>query len=50
MTSFLLAAGLLDGSVSVVDRHGAVVFEDAPGGSRLPATYGVAATSDGWWP
>jgi hypothetical protein len=42
-----LAAGLLDGSVSLVDRRGAVVFEQAPAGSRLPATFGVAVTADG---
>jgi hypothetical protein len=42
-----LAAGLLNGSVSLVDRRGAVVFEDAPAGSRLAATFGVAVTVDG---
>ena len=42
-----LAAGLLNGSVSLVDRRGAVVFEDAPAGSRIAATYGVAVTADG---
>lgn len=42
-----LAVGLLDGSVAVVDRRGAVVFEDAPAGSRIAATYGVAVTADG---
>ena len=42
-----LAAGHLDGSVSVVDRRGAVLFEDAPAGSRIAATFGVAVTADG---
>jgi hypothetical protein len=42
-----LAAGLLNGSIALVDRRGAVVFEEAPAGSRLPATYGVAVTADG---
>ena len=42
-----LAAGLLNGSVSLVDRRGGVVFEQAPAGSRLPAAFGVAVTADG---
>jgi hypothetical protein len=42
-----LAAGLLNGAVSLVDRRGGVVFEDAPGGSRIAATYGIAVTADG---
>jgi hypothetical protein len=41
-----LAAGLLNGSIALVDRQGAVVFEDTPAGSRIPATYGVAVTAD----
>ena len=42
-----IAAGALDGSVALVDRQGAVAFADAPGGSRIPATFGVAVTADG---
>jgi hypothetical protein len=42
-----LAAGLLNGSVSLVDRRGAIVFEHAPAGSRIAATFGVAVTADG---
>lgn len=42
-----LAAGLLNGSVAVLDRRGAVVFEGAAAGSRIAATYGVAITTDG---
>ena len=42
-----IAAGALDGSVTLVDRLGAVVFADSPGGSRIPATFGVAVSADG---
>jgi hypothetical protein len=42
-----LAVGQLSGSISLVDRKGAVVFEKAPAGSRISATYGVALTEDG---
>jgi hypothetical protein len=42
-----LAAGLLNGSVALVDRRCTVVFEGTPAGSRLAATYGVAVTADG---
>ena len=42
-----LAVGLLNGAVSLVDRRGSVVFEDAPAGSRIAATFGVAVTADG---
>jgi hypothetical protein len=42
-----IAAGTLDGSVALVDRRGAVAFADAPGGSRIPSTFGVAVTPDG---
>jgi hypothetical protein len=42
-----LAAGLLNGAVSIVDRTGALVFEEAPTGSRISAAFGVAITADG---
>jgi hypothetical protein len=42
-----LAAGMLHGAVSLVDRTGALVFEDQPSGSRIAATFGVAVTADG---
>jgi hypothetical protein len=42
-----MVAGTLDGSVALVDRQGAVAFTDAPAGSRIPATFGVAVTADG---
>jgi hypothetical protein len=42
-----LALGCLDGSVLVLGEDGAEVFRFAPGGSRIPAVYGVALSEDG---
>lgn len=42
-----IVAGTLDGSVALVDRQGGVAFTDAPAGSRIPATFGVAVSADG---
>jgi hypothetical protein len=42
-----LALGCLDGSVLVLGNDGAEVFRFEPGGSRIPAVYGVALSADG---
>jgi hypothetical protein len=42
-----LALGCLDGSVLVLGNDGAEVLRFAPGGSRIPAVYGVALSEDG---
>jgi hypothetical protein len=39
--------GLLNGSLLVLDGTGGPVFENAPGGSRIPAIFGAALSSDG---
>jgi hypothetical protein len=39
--------GLLNGSLLVLDGKGAPVFENAPGGSRIPAIFGAALSPDG---
>ena len=40
-------AGLLNGSVELVNRAGDAVFSAAPAGSRLPVVLGAAAAPDG---
>jgi hypothetical protein len=39
--------GLLNGSLVALDLRGGPVFESAPGGSRIPAIFGAAASPDG---
>jgi hypothetical protein len=43
----LVLAGLLDGTVSVLDRDGKQVFSFAPGGSRYAVILGCAISKDG---
>ncbi|HET6488091.1 MAG TPA: hypothetical protein VFH83_16810 [Spirochaetia bacterium] len=43
----LTAAGLLNGSLLVIDRQGAVVLDARPGPSRIRAIYGVSLSRDG---
>jgi hypothetical protein len=43
----LLLAGLLDGSLHLLNRQGSPVFEFAPGGSRIPVVAGCALSPDG---
>ena len=42
-----LLVGLLNGSVVILDGKGVPVFENSPGGSRIPAVFGVALSPDG---
>ena len=42
-----LLVGLLNGSLLVLDEKGVPVFQSAPGGSRIPAIFGVALSPDG---
>ncbi len=43
----LTAAGLLNGSLMVLDRQGAVVLDARPGPSRIRVIYGVSLSQDG---
>ena len=40
-------AGLLDGSVEVVDNNGKMVFSFETGGSRIPVIYGLSISENG---
>lgn len=46
-TKSVALAGLLDGRVLAIGNEGQVVLEHLPGGSRIPAVYGVALSKDG---
>jgi hypothetical protein len=41
-----LLVGLLNGSLQLLNRQGAPVFEVSPGGSRIPVIMGCAASAD----
>jgi len=43
----LFLAGLLDGSIVVIDSNGRKAFSFEPGGSRYPVIYGCALSRDG---
>ncbi len=42
-----LLVGLLNGTLQLLTRHGAPVFQTALGGSRIPVVYGCSVSRDG---
>jgi hypothetical protein len=41
------AAGLIDGSINLIDKTGKCIFYFEPGGSRIPVVTGIAISKDG---
>ena len=42
-----LLVGLLDGTLQLLNKHGAPIYQATPGHSRIPVTYGCAVAPDG---